>query len=112
LTLRTVPALFAARGDAHAAIDASPGSIEALLALADRQEAEGLEDGPEEEERARAPLPVITIAQAKLKQDALAGLERWRAKHPEVAARLAPEDTLVDTNRGRATARYRVRMNL
>ena len=111
-TLRTVPALFAARGDAHAAIDASPGSIEALLAMADRQEAEGEADEPEGEERARAPLPVITIAQAKLKKDALAGLERWRAKYPEVAARLAPEDTLVDTNRGRATAWYRVRINL
>lgn len=112
LTLRTVPALFAARGDAHAAIDASPGSIEALLALADRQGAEEPEDGPEGEDRARAPLPVITIAQAKLKKDALAGLERWRAKYPAVAARLAPEDTLVDTNRGRASAWYRVRINL
>jgi len=111
-TLRTVPALFAARGDAHEAIDASPGSIEALLAMADRQEAEGEADEPEGEERARAPLPVITIAQAKLKKDALAGLERWRAKYPEVAARLAPEDTLVDTNRGRASAWYRVRINL
>ncbi|HZN94227.1 MAG TPA: hypothetical protein VFB81_16050, partial [Myxococcales bacterium] len=85
---------------------------EALLAMADRQEAEGEADEPEGEERARAPLPVITIAQAKLKKDALAGLERWRAKYPEVAARLAPEDTLVDTNRGRATAWYRVRINL
>jgi len=102
-TLRTVPALFAARGDAHAAIDASPGSIEPLLEL---------ESGSEEEDRERAPLPVITIAQAKLKKDALAGLERWRAKYPHVAARLAPEDTLVDTNRGRASAWYRVRINL
>ncbi|HEY8212143.1 MAG TPA: DNA primase small subunit domain-containing protein [Myxococcaceae bacterium] len=109
-TLRTVPARFAARGDAHAAIDASPGSIEPLLALADRHQAEGLEEGSGETER--GPLPVITVAQAKLKKDALAGLERWRAKYPEVAARLAPEDTLVDTNRGRASAWYRVRINL
>jgi hypothetical protein len=57
-------------------------------------------------------LPVITIAQAKQKADALAGLERWKARHPEVAAKLAPEDVLVDTNRGRATAWYRVRINL
>jgi hypothetical protein len=55
---------------------------------------------------------VITIAQAKLKPDALAGLERWKARWPEVAAKLSPEDVLVDTNRGRATAWYRVRINL
>ena len=55
---------------------------------------------------------MITIAQAKTKPDALAGLERWKARHPDVAAQLAPEDVLVDTNRGRATAWYRVRINL
>ncbi|MBA3541120.1 MAG: hypothetical protein H0T79_16025, partial [Deltaproteobacteria bacterium] len=56
--------------------------------------------------------PVIVIARAKHKDDALAGLERWKARHPEVAAKLAPEDILVDTNRGRFTAWYRVRINL
>jgi len=62
---------------------------------------------------ARKPkFPVITIAQAKHKPDALAGLERWKVRHPAVAALLAPEDVLVDTNRGRATAWYRVRINL
>jgi bifunctional non-homologous end joining protein LigD len=104
-TLRTVPALFQARGDAHAAIDDSPGSIEPLLALAEKL-------GEVEEERAREELPVITVAQAKLKKDALEGLERWKAKYPAVAARLAPEEVLVDTNRGRASAWYRVRINL
>jgi hypothetical protein len=29
-----------------------------------------------------------------------------------VASKLAPEDVLVDTNRGRATAWYRIRINL
>jgi len=134
-TLRTVPAIYKARGDAHAAIDANPGSLDALLALADRQEAEGQADAPwppmfakQAGEGARvAPskakkvagkpsrkpkFPVITIAQAKLKPDALAGLERWKARWPDVAAKLAPEDVLVDTNRGRATAWYRVRINL
>ena len=55
---------------------------------------------------------VITIAQAKQKADALAGLERWKQRHPEVAARLAAEDVLVDAGRGRVTAWYRVRINL
>ncbi|MGE5187087.1 MAG: DNA polymerase domain-containing protein, partial [Acidobacteriota bacterium] len=102
-TLRTVPARLAARGDAHADIDAHPGSLEPLLELADRQG----------DDRAASPkLPVITIAQAKHKADALAGLERWKARHPHLAAKLAPEDILVDANRGRATAWYRVRINL
>jgi DNA ligase D-like protein (predicted polymerase) len=129
-TLRTVPARFAERGDAHAAIDASPGRLDALLELAARHEAEGQPDAPwpphytkqtgeaprvapSRARGARQPkFPVITIANAKHKADALAGLERWKARHPEVAALLAPEDVLVDTNRGRATAWYRVRVNL
>ncbi len=126
-TLRTVPAIYAARGDAHAEIDAHPGRLDALLALADRQETEGQPDAPwpphftkaagevprVAPSRARkTKVPVITIAQAKLKPDALAGLERWKARHAEVAALLAPEDVIVDTNRGRATAWYRVRINL
>src|SRR5690606_29531989 len=129
-TLRTVPAIYAARSDAHAAIDDHPGSLDSLLELADRQKAEGQADAPwpphfaksEDEAPRVAPSrakgqrtpkhPVITIAQAKHKPDALAGLERWKVRYPEVAAKLAPEDILVDTNRGRATAWYRVRINL
>jgi len=132
-TLRTVPALFAARGDAHAGIDRAAGSIEPLLALAARQADEGQADAPwpphfakeaAEASRvapsrakggggpARDKLPVITIAKAKRKAEALAGLERWKARYPEVVARLAPEHVLVDTNRGRSSAWYRVRINL
>jgi len=103
-TLKTVSAIVAARGDAHADIDRTPGRLDALLELADRQ---GPEDAKEEPK-----LPVITIAQAKRKPDAIAGLERWKVRYPDVAAKLAPEDILVDTNRGRATAWYRVRINL
>jgi DNA ligase D-like protein (predicted polymerase) len=129
-TLRTVPAMFKAHGDAHAAIDEQPGSLDKLFELADKQKAEGEQDAPwppmfakqagegarvqpSRAKGARKPkLPVLTIAQAKLKPDALAGLERWKAKYPDVAAKLAPEDVLIDTNRGRATAWYRVRINL
>ncbi len=131
-TLRTVPAMFKANGDAHAAIDDHPGSLDGLLELADRQEAEGQADAPwpphfakqageaprvapsrAKGSAARKPkFPVITVAQAKGKPDALAGLERWKARWPDVATKLAPEDVLVDTNRGRATAWYRVRINL
>ena len=105
-TLRTVPERFAERGDAHAGIDDAAGRLDALLELAASQDATG------PRERGAPELPVVTVAQAKRKPDALAGLERWKARHPEAAACLQPEDILVDTNRGRATAWYRVRINL
>jgi hypothetical protein len=123
-TVATVPALFAARGDAHARIDEHAGSIDGLLALSDAQAAAGAADAPwpphfekaaNEAPRVtprRAKQPVITIARAKHKADALAGLERWKARHPDVVPLLAPEDVLVDTNRGRSSAWYRVRVNL
>jgi bifunctional non-homologous end joining protein LigD len=45
-TVATVPARFAEIGDPHAEIDSHPGSLEALLELAARDEAEGLGDAP------------------------------------------------------------------
>ncbi len=131
-TLATVPALYAAHGDAHARIDEAVGTLAPLLALADRQEADGQSDAPwpphfgkgdaeaprvapSRAKQAAPPkpkLPVITIANAKLKVDALAGLERWKERHPDVAARLPPEAYLVDSNRGRSSMWYRVRVNL
>jgi DNA ligase D-like protein (predicted polymerase) len=134
-TMITVPPIVAARGDAHAAIDEHHHSIEKLLELADRHERDGLPDAPHPPhypkaageaprvapsraakggaKKARASKhPVIVIARAKAKADALAGLERWKARYPEIVARLAPEDILVDTMRGRYTAWYRIRINL
>ncbi len=45
-TLATVPGIYAARGDAGAGIDEAVGSLEALLDLSARHEAEGLGDAP------------------------------------------------------------------
>ena len=45
-TLRTMPGRFATVGDRHAAIDESPCSLDALLELSARQEAEGMGDAP------------------------------------------------------------------
>ena len=45
-TLATVPAIYAARGDAGAGIDGATGSLEALLELSARHEAEGQGDAP------------------------------------------------------------------
>src|SRR6185369_13866555 len=63
--------------------------------------------------RLRQPkFPLLLIARAADKADALAGLERWRARHPEAAARLAPADVLVDAMRGRFRTWTRIRVNL
>jgi bifunctional non-homologous end joining protein LigD len=135
-TLRTMPARFARVGDRHAAIDEHPCSLDALLELSARQEAEGLGDAPwpphyakQAGEPARvAPSrkkrpgpaggrrvptrPLVEIARARKKDDALAGLERWKARHPEAAAHLRPSDVLVDSMRGRSSTWTRIRVNL
>ncbi len=60
--------------------------------------------------RARAPL--IVIANSSDRDAALAGLERWKRAHPEVAALLAVDDVLVDSMRGRSSNWTRIRVNL
>jgi bifunctional non-homologous end joining protein LigD len=55
---------------------------------------------------------LIVVSQAKAKQDALAGLERWKKRHAAAAKHLAEDDVLVDGMRGRSSLWYRVRVNL
>ena len=62
--------------------------------------------------RRRSAHPLIVISQAKAKADAMAGLERWRKRHPKAAKLLAEDDILVDGMRGRSSLWYRVRVNL
>src|SRR5450432_2576729 len=57
-------------------------------------------------------MPLIVVASSPDKQAALAGLERWKAKHPEAAALLAVDDVLVDAMRGRSSTWTRIRINL
>lgn len=187
-TVLTMPARFAEIGDPYAGMDANPGSLDALLDLASRDEAEGLGDAPwpphfakaegepkrvhpskakpakspksfdqqmgegfgsqrfrkrsaaipsaaapptsteavsPESSQAASPPPspkprrpraskhpLITVAQSPDKAAAEAGLDRWRAAHPEAAAHLAIDDVLVDRMRGSAYIWYRIRMNL
>jgi hypothetical protein len=124
-TIATVPARFAERGDPHAGIDKAPCSLEKLLELSAKQEHDGQGDAPwpphyqkQEGEPARVQpsrakkFPLIEIAKAKKKEDALAGLERWKARHPEAAKLLEPADVLVDSMRGRYTTWTRIRVNL
>jgi bifunctional non-homologous end joining protein LigD len=56
--------------------------------------------------------PLIEIARADRKDDALAKVEQWKTRHPEVARHLEPADILVDAMRGRSSTWTRVRVNL
>ena len=56
--------------------------------------------------------PLIEIARAATKDEALAAFERWKARHAGVVAHLEPSDLLVDSMRGRFTLWYRIRVNL
>ena len=122
-----MPARFAEVGDRHRDIDDSAGSLEALLELSARQEKEGLGDAPWPPHYRKQPgeaprvapskrrvpkQPLIEIGRARDKADALAGLERWKARHPEASAHLEPADVLVDAMRGRFTTWTRIRVNL
>ena len=62
--------------------------------------------------RRRSTQPLITVAKAQHKEDAVAGLERWKARHPAAAARLEVDDVLVDSMRGRSSTWTRIRLNL
>jgi DNA ligase D-like protein (predicted polymerase) len=63
--------------------------------------------------RRRTPKhPLIEIGRAHREADALAGLERWKRRHPQAAEHLAPADVLVDSMRGRYSTWTRVRVNL
>src|SRR5687768_2992726 len=56
--------------------------------------------------------PLIEIARSTKKDDALAGLERWKKRHAKAAAHLEPADVLVDAMRGRSSTWTRIRVNL
>ena len=129
-TVLTVPKRFAELGDLHSGMDGSAGSLEKLLELAAKDQAAGLGDAPwpphfrkmEDEaprvapsRAAKAPrkkMPLLVIANSPDKKEALAGLERWKARHPEAAQRLAMDDILIDSMRGRSSTWTRVRVNL
>src|SRR5262249_45397629 len=60
----------------------------------------------------RTKMPLLVIANSPKKEAALAGLERWKKAHPEVARLLAVDDVLVDSMRGRSSTWTRIRVNL
>lgn len=141
-TVLTVPQRFEKLGDPHRDMDDKPGSLEKLLELAARDEAEGLGDAPwphfrkmkgepsrvapsrarastkqgaakkTKATKPRTKMPLIVIANSPKKDEALAGLERWKSKHPKVAELLAVDDVLIDSMRGRSSTWTRIRVNL
>ncbi|HLQ64367.1 MAG TPA: non-homologous end-joining DNA ligase [bacterium] len=138
-TLVTAPRRLAERGDAAAGIDSAAGSLDKLLQLSAAQETAGFGDAPwpphykkqadepprvapsrrkatrpteKSSGRRQSTQPLITVAKAEHKDDALAGLERWKARHPKAAALLQVDDILVDSMRGRSSTWTRVRINL
>jgi bifunctional non-homologous end joining protein LigD len=137
-TVLTMPQRFAAIGDPHADMNNSAGSLDGLLDLAAKDEAEGLGDAPwpphfrkmdgeaprvspsraksssvkAAAKRPRTKMPLIVVANSPHEDEALAGLERWKRKYEEVAKLLAVDDVLVDRMRGRSSIWTRIRVNL
>jgi bifunctional non-homologous end joining protein LigD len=109
-TLSTVLRRFAEIGDPWTGIENTAGSLEPLLALA--KELGPAEKPPKGNGRRQSTMPLIEIARSKTKPEALAGLERWKARHPAVAELLEPVDVLVDGMRGSSSIWYRIRVNL
>ena len=141
-TLVTAPRRFDGRGDASAGIDGDDCSLDGLLELFARQAAAGEGDAPwpphykkqsgepprvmpskrkkaaagakrtSATGRRKSTQPLIVVSKAEHKDEALAGLERWKARHPEGASHLAEDDILVDTMRGKSSTWTRIRLNL
>lgn len=132
-TIFTIPGRFAKIGNPHADMDAAHGSLEKLLELAEKDEAAGLGDAPwpphfrkvEGEasrvapsrakpaaKKPRVKMPLVVVANSPDKGAALAGLEKWKRKHAEIAGFLTVDDVLVDSMRGRSSTWTRIRVNL
>jgi len=138
-TVLTVPRRFAEYGNPHARMNDEPGSLDKLLELAAADESAGLADAPwpphfrkmegegsrvapsraksaarktSQTKAPRTKMPLIVVANSPSKEAAMAGLERWKAKHAQAAGLLAVDDILVDSMRGRSSTWTRIRVNL
>ena len=108
-TLTTAPQRYAA-GDPWAGMDTAGGSLDGLLALA--EQLGPVEKPPKGAGRRAMTMPLVEVARARTKAEALAGLDAWKAKHPDVVPLLEESDVLVDGMRGSSSLWYRVRVNL
>jgi DNA ligase D-like protein (predicted polymerase) len=62
--------------------------------------------------RRKSVKPLIEVARAQTKDEALGGLDRWKERHADVWPHLRPADILVDSMRGRSSTWTRIRINL
>jgi DNA ligase D-like protein (predicted polymerase) len=62
--------------------------------------------------RRQSTKPLIEVARAASKAEAMEGLDRWKARHADVWPYFEPADVLVDSMRGRSSSWYRIRLNL
>jgi len=62
--------------------------------------------------RRQSKMPLVEVARAATKTEAMEGLERWKERHADVWPHLAPADVLVDSMRGRSYSWTRIRLNL
>ena len=138
-TLQSVPERFKRIGDPMTGIDDKQHSLDALMELVEQQERDGDGDAPwppqypkqegepkrvqpsraRKDDGAESPTgrrrsihPLLVISKAEHKDEALAGLERWKQRHPEAAEHLKAADVLVDSMRGLSTTWTRIRVNL
>ena len=132
-TIFTIPKRFAKLDDPQRDMNAAAGLLDKLLELAEKDEAAGLGDAPwpphfrkmgaeatrvapsrakSALKKPRIKMPLIVVANSPDKTAALAGLERWKVKHAEVAGFLTIDDVLVDSMRGRSSTWTRIRVNL
>jgi bifunctional non-homologous end joining protein LigD len=108
----------AAEGDGAAAGDGVAGAAEVSEVAGAGEASDGGGDGkqagraPNPTGRRKSKMPLIEIARAETKDEAMAGFERWKERHPTVWPHLAPRDILVDSMRGRSSTWTRIRLNL
>src|SRR3954454_8351565 len=104
-TIATVPKLFAERGDSAAGIDDARGSLDALLELSARHEAEGEGDAPwppNYAKQEREP-PRVQPSKMRRKPDEYAGRGKDGGPPPEVAEARAAAVAAGDPNAGLPT---------
>jgi bifunctional non-homologous end joining protein LigD len=120
-TIATVLDRYRRLGDLSEGIDESAGDLTQLLELATAQIEAGMDQEPAPEVgddaakpvgRRKSTMPLIEIARAETVDEAMAGLERWKLRHPEVWPLLEQADILVDSMRGRSSTWSRIRLNL
>src|SRR3954464_13007197 len=103
------PQAEAAREKSRAAMERR---FERLAEQRAAERAAGYGRAPSPTGRRVSTKPLGEIARAAKKDEAVAGLERWKLRHADIVEFLQPADILTDSMRGRNTTWTRIRVNL